>query len=178
VPQSRSGARPGSGTRPTTDRVRESLFNVLTARLDLSGVAVLDLYAGSGALGIEAVSRGAASVLFVESDRRAAAVITENVASLGVVGATVRCADVASVVAAGARSAFSLVVADPPYEVRSVEIEALVGALGQRGWIEPETVAVFERPASGPPLRWPEGWTVWRERRYGDTRLEMAQRDG
>jgi 16S rRNA (guanine(966)-N(2))-methyltransferase RsmD len=174
VPQSRSG----TGTRPTTDRVRESLFNVLTARMELSGIAVLDLYAGSGALGIEAASRGAGSVLFVESDRRAAAVITENVVSLGVEGATVRCADVSSVVDGGARHGFSLVVADPPYEVSSVDVEGLVAALDHHGWTQPDTVVVFERPASGPPLRWPEGWTEWRERRYGDTRLEMAQRDG
>jgi 16S rRNA (guanine966-N2)-methyltransferase len=174
VPQSRSG----TGTRPTTDRVRESLFNVLTARMELSGIAVLDLYAGSGALGIEAASRGADSVLFVESDRRAAAVITENVATLGVEGATVRCADVASVVDGGARHGFSLVAADPPYEVSSVDVEGLVAALDRNGWTEPGTVAVFERPAVGPSLRWPEGWTQWRERRYGNTRLEMAQRDG
>jgi 16S rRNA (guanine966-N2)-methyltransferase len=174
VPQSRSG----TGTRPTTDRVRESLFNILTARMELSGASVLDLYAGSGALGIEAASRGAASILFVESDRRAAAVINENVTSLGVVGATVRCADVSSVVAGGARRGFSLVVADPPYEVPSVDVEALVGALVEHGWTEPDAVAVFERPASSSPLRWPQGWTAWRERRYGDTRLEMAQRDG
>jgi 16S rRNA (guanine(966)-N(2))-methyltransferase RsmD len=146
--------------------------------MDLSGAAVLDLYAGSGALGIEAVSRGAASVLFVESDRRAAAVITENVASLGVAGATVRCADVSSVVAGGAERGRALVVADPPYHVPSVEVETLVGALVQHGWTEPGTVVVFERPASGPQLRWPEGWTAWRDRSYGDTRLEMAQRDG
>jgi 16S rRNA (guanine966-N2)-methyltransferase len=146
--------------------------------MDLSGAAVLDLYAGSGALGIEAMSRGASSVLFVESDRRAAAVITENVASLGVVGATVRCADVSSVVAGGTERSFSLVVADPPYEMASADLEALIGALDQHGWTVPDTVAVFERPATGAPLRWPEGWAPWRERRYGDTRLEMAQRDG
>jgi 16S rRNA (guanine966-N2)-methyltransferase len=174
VPQSRSG----TGTRPTTDRVRESLFNVLTARSDLSGIAVLDLYAGSGALGIEAASRGAASVLFVESDRRAAAVITENVAGLGVEGATVRCADVASVVAAGSGRGYDLVVADPPYEMSSTAVEDLVAALVRNGWTAPDAVVVFERPASAPALRWPEGWRAWRERRYGDSRLEMAQRDG
>ena len=81
---------PRTGTRPTTDRVRESLFNVLTARLDLDGVSVLDLYAGSGALGLEALSRGAASAVFVESDQRAADVIAKNIAALGVTGATVR----------------------------------------------------------------------------------------
>lgn len=139
---------------------------------------MLDLYAGSGALGIEAASRGASTVLFVESDRRAAAVITENVASLGVVGTTVRCADVSSVVAGGTHRPVSLVVADPPYEVASVDVEALIEALDQHGWTGTDTVAVFERPASGASLRWPSAWTPWRERRYGDTRLEMAQREG
>ena len=81
---------PRTGTRPTTDRVRESLFNVLAARLDLTGAAVLDLYAGSGALGLEALSRGAASATFVESDARAASVIAKNIAELGVTGATLR----------------------------------------------------------------------------------------
>lgn len=76
-------AVPPRGTRPTTDRVRESLFNIVTARRDLTGLAVLDLYAGSGALGLEALSRGAASVLFVESDQRSAAVIARNIEALG-----------------------------------------------------------------------------------------------
>ncbi len=81
---------PRSGTRPTSDRVREAVFNALAARLDLGGLAVLDLYAGSGALGLEAVSRGAASAIFVVADPRAAAVIGKNIAALGVSGATVR----------------------------------------------------------------------------------------
>ena len=76
--------------RPTTDRVREALFNVLAARLDLDGLRVLDLFAGSGALGLEALSRGADSVLLVDSDRRAAEVIARNVKALGLPGATVR----------------------------------------------------------------------------------------
>ncbi len=146
MPQSRSG----TGTRPTTDRVRESLFNVLTARTDLSGSAVLDLYAGSGALGIEAVSRGAGTVLFVESDRRAAAVISENVASLGVEGATVRCADVSSVVDGVAPHGFSLVVADPPYEVSTVDVEGLVAALDQHGWTAGGRRCRVRTPCVGP----------------------------
>ena len=92
---------PRTGTRPTTDRVRESLFNVLAARLDLTGAAVLDLYAGSGALGLEALSRGAASATFVESDARAASVIAKNIAELGVTGATLRRGPVAAVLAVG-----------------------------------------------------------------------------
>ena len=94
-------AVPARGTRPTTDRVRESLFNIVTARRDLAGLAVLDLYAGSGALGLEALSRGAASALFVESDPRSAAVIARNIESLGLAGATLRRGAVAAVLAAG-----------------------------------------------------------------------------
>lgn len=168
-------ARSGRGTRPTTDRVRESLFNVLDARMDLSGLAVLDLYAGSGALGLEALSRGAASALFVEADRRAAAVISDNAAALGAAGATVRCGTVSAVLAAGASRPVDLVFADPPYEVTSAEVEAVLAALGESGWLNPGALAVVERPASAPVLGWPAGWTAGRDRRYGDTRLEFGE---
>jgi 16S rRNA (guanine966-N2)-methyltransferase len=165
---------PRNGTRPTTDRVRESLFNVLTARLDLSGVAVLDLYAGSGALGLEALSRGAGSAVFVESDRRAASVIEANVATLGAAGAVVRCGSVATVLASGTDRAVDVVFADPPYEVSSADVEAVLAALIAGGWVAVGAVAVVERPKSGPPLAWPAGWTPDRDRRYGDTRLEFG----
>jgi 16S rRNA (guanine966-N2)-methyltransferase len=167
---------PRTGTRPTTDRVRESLFNVLTARVDLGGVSVLDLYAGSGALGLEALSRGAASAVFVESDARAAGVISRNIADLGVVGATVRRGSVASVLASGSPQPADLVLADPPYDVDVADIEGVLSALSDRGWTAPGTVVVVERPTSGPPLRWPDGWHVWPARDYGDTRLELAER--
>jgi 16S rRNA (guanine(966)-N(2))-methyltransferase RsmD len=166
---------PPRGTRPTTDRVRESLFNVLAARLDLDGASVLDLYAGSGALGLEALSRGAAAALFVESDQRAAAVIGQNITTLSVAGATLRRGAVASVLAAGADEPVDLVFADPPYDVEAAEIEEVLTALTARGWARSGTVVVVERPASGPLLRWPARWEVWPERKYGDTRLEMAQ---
>ncbi len=166
---------PSGGTRPTTDRVRESLFNVLTARLDLTGMAVLDLYAGSGALGLEALSRGAGSVLFVESGRQAAAVIARNIATLGFSGATVRRGSVAAVLAADAAARVDLVLADPPYDVDAAEIEAVLGALTAHGWAGAATVAVLERPASSPPLTWPAGWRPWQQRVYGDTRLEIAE---
>ena len=93
-------AVPPRGTRPTTDRVREALFNVLAARLDFDGMQVLDLYAGSGALGLEALSRGATAVVFVENDRRAAEVLSRNIESVGLAGATLRRASVAAVLAA------------------------------------------------------------------------------
>ncbi|WP_409431687.1 16S rRNA (guanine(966)-N(2))-methyltransferase RsmD [Mycobacterium sp. SMC-16] len=166
---------PAKGTRPTTDRVRESLFNVLAARVDFEGARVLDLYAGSGALGLEALSRGAASALFVEADRRAAAVISRNIAELGVDGAVVRCGTASGVAATTAPRPVDLVFADPPYDVPAADVEAVVGQLVSGGWLAEGAVAVIERPASGPALVWPDGWTVLRERRYGDTRLEMAE---
>jgi 16S rRNA (guanine966-N2)-methyltransferase len=169
-------AVPARGTRPTTDRVRESLFNIVTARRDLTGLAVLDLYAGSGALGLEALSRGAASALFVEGDPRSASVITRNIEALGLTGATLRRGSVATVVAAGAASPVDLVLADPPYDLEAAEAEAVLAALSTHGWVHEGTVAVFERAASGAPLNWPAGWTSWPQRVYGDTRLELAER--
>ncbi|MDT5326166.1 MAG: rRNA (guanine966-N2)-methyltransferase [Mycobacterium sp.] len=174
MPQSNSGGRGGSGTRPTTDRVRESVFNVLDARMELAGVTVLDLYAGSGALGIEALSRGAASATFVESDRRAAAVITQNLAALGITGATVRSTTVAAVLAGGTDRPADLVFADPPYEVPAADVEVVLAALVDRGWVAHGAVAVVERASSGPALAWPAGWTPGLDRRYGDTRLEFG----
>jgi 16S rRNA (guanine966-N2)-methyltransferase len=169
---------PRNGTRPTTDRVRESLFNVLAARLDFAGLSVLDLYAGSGALGLEALSRGATSAIFVESDQRAAAVIAKNIATLELSGAVVRRGTVAAAVAVSAPRPVDLVLADPPYEVPAAEVEAVLAALSDNGWAATGTVAVIERAAAGPTLGWPAGWDTWRERRYGDTRLEMAERIG
>ncbi len=166
---------PRTGTRPTTDRVRESLFNVLAARIDFAGAAVLDLYAGSGALGLEALSRGAASALFVEADQRAAAVIAKNIESLGVKGATVRRGAVAAVLAAGADRPVHLVLADPPYDVPADEIEAVLAAL-TKGWTTTGTIVVVERPTAGAELSWPDGWQSWPSRSYGDTRLELAER--
>lgn len=164
---------PASGTRPTTDRVRESLFNVLTARLDFDGIAVLDLYAGSGALGLEALSRGAATALFVESDRRAAAMIESNISALDASGAVVRRAPVDKVVRSAGR-AVDLVFADPPYEVSTGSVEGVLSALSANGWVRPGAVAVIERPAGAATLTWPAGWQADDERRYGDTRLEFG----
>ncbi|MEZ0353603.1 16S rRNA (guanine(966)-N(2))-methyltransferase RsmD [Mycobacterium sp. pR1184] len=170
-------AVPPRGTRPTTDRVRESLFNIVTARRDLTGSAVLDLYAGSGALGLEALSRGAASALFVESDQRTAAVIARNIEALGLPGARVRRGPVAAVLAGGAASPVDLVLADPPYDIEAAEVEAVLDALSTHGWVRAATIAVVERPAGGASLTWPDGWTPWPERIYGDTRLELAEYD-
>jgi 16S rRNA (guanine966-N2)-methyltransferase len=155
--------------------VREALFNVLSARLDFDGISVLDLYAGSGALGLEALSRGAASATFVESDPRAAAVIEGNVAALGLPGAMVLKRRVAALLAAEPERPVDLVLADPPYDIDPAEVGQMLAALAEWGWTRPGTVVVVERPAAMPPLIWPQGWTAWRGRRYGDTRLEMAE---
>ena len=168
---------PANGTRPTTDRVRESLFNVLQARLDFTGCAVLDLYAGSGALGLEALSRGAAAALFVESDARAAAVIADNIAALGLSGATVRRAQVAAVLAESPPRPVDLVFADPPYRVSDADVNAVLGLLTERGWLADGAVAVIERPGRAGQLCWPAGWAAWPDRKYGDTRLQLAQYD-
>lgn len=169
-------AVPSRGTRPTTDRVRESLFNILAARRDLAGLVVLDLYAGSGALGLEALSRGAASALFVESDQRAAAVIARNIKGLGLTGATLRRGAVAQVLAAGTRAPVDLVLADPPYDVDADEVGTVLAALGDHGWARAGTVVVVERAVTSAPLAWSAGWSVWPDRVYGDTRLELAER--
>lgn len=169
-------AVPPRGTRPTTDRVRESLFNILTARLELTGLSVLDLYAGSGALGLEALSRGAAAALFVESDPRTGSVIARNIETLGLPGATLRRGAVATVLAGGTAVAFDLVLADPPYDVGAAEVEGVLAALAAHGWVHGGSVAVVERAAGGAPLNWPQGWSVWPQRVYGDTRLELAER--
>jgi 16S rRNA (guanine966-N2)-methyltransferase len=155
--------------------VRESLFNIVTARLDLTDLAVLDLYAGSGALGLEALSRGAASALFVESDQRSAAVIARNIEALGLAGATLRRGVVTAVLAGGTSSPVDLVLADPPYDIDTPEIEAVLGDLSAYGWARQGTVAVVERAVTSAPLIWPHGWTSWPERVYGDTRLELAE---
>jgi 16S rRNA (guanine(966)-N(2))-methyltransferase RsmD len=169
-------AVPPRGTRPTTDRVRESLFNILTARLELTGLRVLDLYAGSGALGLEALSRGAAAALFVELDPRTGSVIARNIETLGLRGATLRRGAVATVLAAGTAVAFDLVLADPPYGVDTAEVEAVLAALPAHGWVQEGSVAAVERAAGSAPLNWPDGWSVWPQRVYGDTRLELAER--
>jgi 16S rRNA (guanine(966)-N(2))-methyltransferase RsmD len=154
--------------------VRESLFNVLASRVDFAGMAVLDLYAGSGALGLEALSRGATSAVFVETDHRASAIIAKNIATLGAQAAAVRRGPVAAVLAGRADRSVDLVFADPPYDVPAAAIEEMLVALVGGGWTREGTVVVIERAASGPEVVWPDGWEPWPSRRYGDTRIELA----
>lgn len=151
------------------------MFNALTARLDFTGLSVLDLYAGSGALGLEALSRGATSATFVESDARAAAVIAENITALGVRNAAVRRGTVDSVLAGGATRPVDLVFADPPYDLGDAAVDAMLTVLAAAGWVAAGTLVLVERRSSSQPVSWPDGWDVLSARRYGDTRVELAE---
>ena len=174
----------GLATRPTTDRVREALFSVLSS---VEGARVLDLYAGTGALGIEALSRGAASAVFVESARPAAAALRENLTSLGLQNkARVITDPVARAVARLAHSAgapspgglthdtsegparFDLVFADPPYD--DVD-EALVALESLVPVLDPAARIVLEHSSRRPPAAMSEALTLVRTRTYGDTAL-------
>ncbi|MFM7596782.1 MAG: 16S rRNA (guanine(966)-N(2))-methyltransferase RsmD [Actinomycetota bacterium] len=164
---------PPRGTRPTSDRVRESLFSSLDALLGgWSGVRVLDLYAGSGALGLEALSRGATEAVLVERDRGSARIIEANATSVAVPGARVVCADVDAWSAREADAAYDVVFCDPPYAVPTEAVRSLLRGLGQRGWLAPDAVAVVERDARDADEPWPEGeWEPLRRRDFGDTAL-------
>lgn len=151
---------PGAVTRPTSDRAREGMFSSLQSLLDLEGAAVLNLYAGSGALGLEALSRGAASATLVESDERALAVLRRNTEALAlpavVVGLEVER------FLAGTPEPYDLVLLDPPYELE-IDLAALVP------WAA--DVVVVERRSRGPQLTWPAGLEAVRSRRYGEATL-------
>jgi 16S rRNA (guanine966-N2)-methyltransferase len=157
---------PPSGTRPTSERVREAIFSSVAARTALAGARVLDLYAGSGALGIEALSRGAAHALFVERDRRAAAVLRRNLADLGLTGAEVRRSSVESVVGQPAEDGYDLVLADPPY---GLDVDGVLSALRHNGWLAKEALLVVERGVRSGEPGWPTGIEQIATRRYGDT---------
>lgn len=165
----------GSGTRPTSDRVREALFSALAARDRLVGARVLDLYAGSGALGLEAASRGAASVELVESDRRAAGVIATNITALAVAGVRVHHRPVAAFLGAGptAYEGCDLVFIDPPYDVEEAALADVLDALAN-GWLADDALVVVERSSRSPEPTWPTGWEAEKPRRYGETTLWFA----
>ena len=165
----------GRSTRPTSDRTREGLFATVTAiRGELAGAAVLDLYAGSGAVGLEALSRGARDVLLVESDARAARVIRENIAAVGLPGARLATDKVERLLGRGPDEATEprdFVFADPPYAAPQDELTRMLVALAAGGWLAPGALVTIERATrSGPPV-WPVGYETDRSRRYGEATL-------
>lgn len=166
----------GRGTRPTSAKVRSALFDALDARGLISGERVLDLYAGSGALGLEAASRGAAAVTLVEQDRRAAGVIRENVAALGLSGIDVRATTVATALA-GEPTAFGVVLLDPPYDLDEHALADVLLRLTQ-GWLGPHAAVVVERSTRSPEPTWPPGLAPERAKRYGETTVWFALGSG
>jgi 16S rRNA (guanine966-N2)-methyltransferase len=173
----RSLAVPASGTRPTSDRAREALFNSLGALLDLVDATVLDLFAGSGAVGIEALSRGAASATFVESERAAATVIAANIATIGLGGRLVR-GSVENYLAGRAAAPFDLVFADPPYAMDDAAVTALLTRLVAGGWLGDQAMVVIERSSRGAELEWPDALTAVKHKRYGEGMLWYGRYSG
>jgi len=162
---------PGRLTRPTSDRAREGLFSTLTAiRGPVDGARVLDLYAGSGAVGLEALSRGAARVLFVEAEARAAQVIRGNLAAVGLPGGELVIGRVERVLGRGPGGGpgYDLVVADPPYALSDDDVTAVLTALRDGSWLAAGAVVAVERATRSAPVRWPPGYEPDRSRRYGE----------
>jgi 16S rRNA (guanine966-N2)-methyltransferase len=162
----------GQSTRPTSDRVREALFSAVESWFGtLDGLRVLDLYAGSGAVGLEAWSRGAGVVGLVEHDRKTAALIRTNATDLGFAKADVRAASVSAVLAGTPQAPYDLVFLDPPYPLESAAVEADLRALVAHGWLVPDALVVVERGSRSRALTWPEGLEMHREKKYGETVL-------
>jgi 16S rRNA (guanine966-N2)-methyltransferase len=162
---------PAKGTRPTSERAREALFNSLRSLLDVEGARVLDLFAGSGAVGLEALSRGAAAATFVESDRTAVAILRRNVATVGLPGASVLARPAASVLAVESETPYDLVFADPPYAMSDADLSVLLRRLADGRWLAEDAVVIVERSARDEPLAWPDGVAPVMNRRYGEGQL-------
>ena len=167
----------GSDTRPTAERVREALFSRIESIFDLTGARVLDLYAGSGALGLEAVSRGAERVVLVEAHRRTAQVIVGNVSALGLGDiAQVLPEEVDRVLERGpGGEAFDLALLDPPYPLGEEDLSATLGLLVTHGWLSADALVVVERSARSPEPEWPQALVPIRSRTYGETAVHLAE---
>jgi 16S rRNA (guanine966-N2)-methyltransferase len=169
----------GDQTRPTSDRVREALFSALESWAgSLHGLRVLDLYAGSGAIGLEAWSRGAAAVTLVESDRRTASLISANARELGCRDAEVVAASVPTFLGGRpgpAYGPFDVVFSDPPYPLDEEALARDLALLAANAWLAPGALVVVERATRSPEPTWPEGIVRVREKRYGETRLWYAE---
>jgi 16S rRNA (guanine966-N2)-methyltransferase len=174
----RLSAPAGALTRPTSDRVREAFFSSLDTMIDLTGTRFADLYAGSGAVGLEALSRGASHALLVESEPRAARTIRDNIVALRVGNAARLVTGKVSQVLAGPPEGapYDVVFADPPYAVDDSEIADVQRGLVDHGWLAEDAVVIFERSTRGPSLTWVDGITGDRSRRYGETTLWYGRR--
>jgi 16S rRNA (guanine966-N2)-methyltransferase len=187
----------GRDTRPTSDRAREGLFSTIVSMLgSLDGMRVLDLYAGSGAVGLEALSRGAGHVLLVEQGARATRVIRENIEAIGLSGAVLAADRVERVLARGPAPAgrqdspapaggqdspapaggqdsteggrYDVVFADPPYALADTAVSRVLSLLADQGWLAPGALVIVERATRSGPVSWPDGFVPDRARRYGE----------
>ncbi len=167
----------GSATRPTSDRVREALFSAVESWCgSFEGLRVLDLYAGSGALGLEALSRGADRAVLVEQDKRAARLVADNARTLGLPGAAVRSMSVSTFLGSApepirAEERFDVVFSDPPYSATTERVERDLIALVEHGWLAPDALVVLERSSRSREPQWPPGLDALRSRRYGESVL-------
>lgn len=162
----------GVATRPTSGRVREALFSAVEAWCgSLDGLRFLDLYAGSGAVGLEAWSRGAGVVTFVEQDRKTAALIARNVETLGASRAVVTASSVVSALRKSPSAPYDIAFLDPPYPLPDDEVTAALAALVAGDWLVPGALVVVERSGRGPDLVWPDGLAGERSKKYGETML-------
>jgi 16S rRNA (guanine966-N2)-methyltransferase len=178
----------GRDTRPTSDRAREGLFSTIVSMLgSLAGARVLDLYAGSGAVGLEALSRGADHVLLVEQGARATRVIRENIEAIGLPGAVLAADRVERMLARGPAPAggqdslalaggqdrseggrYDVVFADPPYALADTAVSQVLSLLADQGWLAPGALVIVERATRSGPVSWPDGFVPDRARRYGE----------
>jgi 16S rRNA (guanine966-N2)-methyltransferase len=166
---------PATGTRPTSDRVREALFSRLEHLRVIDGARVLDLFAGSGALGIEAASRGAGAVTLVDSGRAAVEACRQNVAGLALAGVTVVAERAERFVRRPVPAGWDLVFLDPPYELADDLLADVL--LGLAGTLAAGALVVVERSGRSPEPRWPDGLTGTSSRTYGDTIVWFAAAD-
>ncbi|HEY3646674.1 MAG TPA: RsmD family RNA methyltransferase [Streptosporangiaceae bacterium] len=178
----------GRDTRPTSDRAREGLFSTIVSMLgSLAGTRVLDLYAGSGAVGLEALSRGADHVLLVEQGARATRVIRENIEAIGLPGAVLAADRVERVLARGPAPAggqastapaggqastvggrYDVVFADPPYALADTAVSQVLSLLADQAWLAPGALVIVERATRSGPVSWPNGFVPDKTRRYGE----------
>lgn len=163
----------GALTRPTSDRTREALFSSLAARGVLDGARVLDLFAGSGALGIEAISRGADSAVLVDRDRSAVSSMKRSLGDLGLRSARVVSRDVGAFVG-GPPEPFDLVFLDPPYDLDEDTLGRILDRLTD-GWLADDALVVVERSARSPEPTWPAGLALDQTRTYGETAIHLAE---
>lgn len=178
---------PGRGTRPTTDRVREAVFSALahwnhaldsSADQQLSNIRLLDLFAGSGAIGLEAASRGAKRVDMVESVRSVCQLIERNACHAGLAERIrVHHAKAAAFLTKPSLASYDIIWLDPPYGISSAQVSALIELITTGGWLADDGLVVIERSARDAPIDWPQALAESWDKRYGETRIYFAQSD-